>query len=121
MIREATPAGILAAIEELTNWDWLTGYSFAHIVTGDINLGDGSILYCLRPDWIAQCVKQDIRDSFGREVDFDKLEPWERDIYSLPIRRMTKTLSLLDWLLDIDEEIREKAEELYHNGEFEEL
>lgn len=106
----ATGDDVKKALKEISDWDWETGYSFAHIVIDDDNLGDGSILFCLRPSWIAEVMNQRIKDAFhGRDVDFNKLETWEWGIYQQQIEHMAEVIDLLNWLLAVPEEVRDEV------------
>lgn len=107
----ATVADVKNALEEITSWDWRTGYSFAHIVIDDKNLGDGHILYSLRPSWIAKVMNQKLRDEFGFEPDFEKLERWQWGTYEEQIRHMAEVIDLLNWLLDVPIEVREQVDD----------
>jgi hypothetical protein len=103
----ATAGDVKKAIDDITARDWQTGYSFAHSVIDDMNLGDGDILYCLRPSWIAEVMNQRLKDEFGFDVEFDKLEKWQWGIYKKQIEHMSELVDLLNWLLDVPEEIRD--------------
>lgn len=108
----ATADDVRKALAEIVEWDWQTGYTFAHIVIDDHNLGDGSILYCLRPSWIAEVMNEKIADlSRGQDVPaIDQMESWQLQIYQQPIRQMAEVIDLLNWLLDVPEDVRDDAE-----------
>jgi hypothetical protein len=112
----ATIDDVRKALEEIVAWDWKTGYTFAHIVIDDHNLGDGSILYCLRPAWIAEVMTQKIKDHLrGHDMpSLEDMEPWQLQIYRQPIQQMAEVIDLLNWLLDVPEDVRDDA---YHNDE----
>lgn len=118
---KATAYSVVKAIEEIQAWDWQTGYSFAHVVLGDQNLGDGHILYCMRPSWVAEVMEQRIRDEFGGVVNFDSLEKWEWRIYYDHAQHMAEILDLLNWLYEVPEEVRDEAECMFHGCDEEEV
>lgn len=106
--QDATITDVKKALEEITKWDWTTGFTFAHIVIDDENLEDGHILFCLEPNRIAETINRVIKDEFGH-TDFKKLEPWQWGSYENIIRHMAEVVDLLNWLLAVPIEIREQA------------
>lgn len=104
----ATEDDVKKALKEITEWDWTTGYSFAHVVIDDENLSDADILYCLRPSWVAEVMNQKLRDEFGFEPDFEKLETWQHPIYEKVIQHMAEVIDLLNWLLEVPISVREQ-------------
>lgn len=107
--RIATAQDIEKAIDGITAWDWETGYSFAHIVIDDMNLGDRNILYCLQPDNIANIMKQRLRDKFRKDRELSTLQDWELSIYREEMRHMAEIVDLLNWILDVPEEVRNEV------------
>jgi hypothetical protein len=105
----ATVEDVTKAIDEITKWDWTTGYSFAHIVIDDQNLTDIDILYCLRPSWIAEVMNEKISDELGGKFDFDNLKPEQLSIYEKKVTHMAELIDLLNWLLDVPIEIRDQV------------
>jgi len=107
--RIATAQDVERALEGITAWDWQTGYSFAHIVIDDKNLGDRNILFCLQPAGIADIMKQRLRDKFGEYRELSTLQEWELSIYREEMRHMAEVIDLLNWLLDVNEDIRDEV------------
>lgn len=108
----ATNEDIKKAINEITEWDWTTGYSFAHIVIDDFNLSDRDILYCLRPSWIAEVMNDKLNDEFYH-INSDNvlyLDDWQLSIYHQKIMHMVELIDLLNWLLNTPIEERDKIE-----------
>ncbi len=107
--KDATIKDIEKSLEEITDWDWTTGYTFGHIVIDDKNLEDGHILFCLNPNRIAETMNQVIKDRFGH-IELDKLEPWDMGDYEDIIRHMAELVDLLNWLLNVPIEIRQQIQ-----------
>jgi hypothetical protein len=77
-------------------------FSFAHIVLGDFNLGDGHIQWCLEPEQVDKWVNRETErflnrddDEYARRYNFEQLEEVK-----------TETIKFLNWLLTIPENIR---------------
>lgn len=104
----ATENDVKKALEEITEWDWTTGYSIAYIVIDDKNLSDADILYCLRPSWIAEVMNQKLKDEFDFEPNPVELNPFQLEIYEKIIRHMAEVIDLLNWLLEVPISIREQ-------------
>lgn len=106
----AKAAEIAATIKEIKTWNWEVGYSFAHNVLGDLNLGDGSILFCLEQKRIDEWVNQRIEQHYGKPVaDPETLEEWERYGYYDEIELRDEIIIALRWLLHTSEEERDKV------------
>lgn len=110
MSESATEDDVITALEEITRWDWTTGYSFAHSVIDDHNLSDIDILYCLRPSWIAEVMNQKLKDEFEFIPEPQKLNLQEQYVYENIIRHMAEVIDLLNWLLEVPISIREQIE-----------
>lgn len=108
----ATAADVEKALDEITEWDWQTGYSFAHIVIDDHNLSDKDILYCLMPHQVANVMNQRLKDEFGYIPDLfeSSLSTQELGLYEKQIRHMLEVIDLLNWLLCVPEKVRNEIE-----------
>ncbi len=111
---DASPQQVLDAIGAITDWDWETGYSFAHIVLDDVNLLDRHILYCLHPQWISDVMMGRMDDSVKEHKTFDDLNDHQINIYRHAIEHMVEIVTLLNWLLNVPEDTRSIAEDLHH-------
>ena len=108
----ATVTDVQKALEEITEWDWTTGYSFAHIVIDDKNLSNRDILFCLQPNQIASVMNDRLEQQFGCIPDLFSNPMSEPDIslYEKQIKHMAEVIDLLNWLLDVPENIRGEVE-----------
>jgi hypothetical protein len=101
---------ICQEIALLKEWEHDAGNSFAHIVLGDYNLSDRSIIFCLDQNRVDDWVRQKTRDYYRRPIpDPDNLEEWEKQGYWDILEKRDEIIILLRWLLHTREGERDKV------------
>lgn len=105
----ATVHQIAHAINAICEWNWVAGYSFAHIALDDYNLDDYSIDFCLNEERISECVNYRISLRYDPLPDYESLPVWERSYLDDEYELRDTTISLLEWLRKTPESERDDA------------
>ena len=103
------------AIKTIEEWNWRAGYSFAHIVLGDYNLGNDSIDYCLNHVSVYDVAKPITK------YEYEALSPYDQYQYDLNVELRDTTISLLVWLKETPELSRDDASVLVRGAEHPEI
>lgn len=104
-----TPTEILKRIQAFNEKYPDAPHSYAHLVLGDFNLGDSSVVFCLhntdRYEWLKQVILDVSRTLPAKEylARIDQL--WETN---------GRVFEFLVWLSSVDEDIRNDAMALAH-------
>lgn len=95
---------------------WTRAYSFAHIVLGDQNLGEGHIKFCLQPHIVNDWTSSQLKDRALNPVRNEN-RAWELHEYDQVISERDSIIAFLRWLLSLTDELRDEVSELYRQQE----